>query len=157
MFIAGLLLGVGKLVFLARRAEQYRAVLALAQRSDMALIAAERRTFGFDYAELGAALLHSWRLPEILSFLVGAHLAPSAAQAWQQEATIVFVAADIAAKIAPAIQNRQPASGYLPAYQPEIWQRLGLAQQAIAEIITKSLVQSFEIFEIINPRAAIVF
>jgi HD-like signal output (HDOD) protein len=157
LFIGGLLLGVGKLVFLARRPEQYRDVLAVAPRGDAAMVVAERRIFGFDYAELGAELLKAWKLPEMLQLLVGAHLAPSMATAWPKEALIAFVANDIAAKIAPAIRSRQPLAGYLPDYEPEIWTRLGLDPEIIPEIIATSLVQSFEILEIINPRATMVF
>ncbi len=157
LFIAGLLLGVGKLVFLARRPEQYRDVLAVAPQGEAAIVAAERRIFGFDYAELGAELLKAWKLPPMLQFLVGAHLAPSAAKAWPKEAAIAFVAGDIAARIAPAIQSRQPVANYVPAYEPEIWSRLGLFPEAIPEIIASSLVQSFEIIEIINPGATMVY
>lgn len=157
LFIAGLLLGVGKLVFLARRPEQYRDVLAMAPQGDAAMLAAERRIFGFDYAELGAELLKAWKLPEMLHFLVGAHLAPAAAIAWPKEAMIVHVASDIAAQIAPAIQSRQPAAGYVPDYDEATWQRLGIDGAKISEIIATSLVQSFEILEIVNPRAMMVF
>lgn len=157
LFIAGLLLGVGKLVFLARRPEQYRDILAVAPQGEAAMVATERRIFGFDYAELGAELLKAWNLPPMLQFLVGAHLAPATAKAWPKEAAIVHVAGDIAARIAPAIQSRQPAANYVPVYEPEIWSRLGLFPEAIPEIIAKSLVQSFEIIEIINPGATMVY
>ncbi len=157
LFIAGLLLGVGKLVFLARRPEQYRDVLAVAPQGEAAMVAAERRIFGFDYAELGAELLKAWKLPQMLQFLVGAHLAPATAKAWPREATIVHVASDIAARIAPAVQSRQPVADYVPAYEPEIWNRLGIAPQAVPEIIARSLVQSFEILEIINPGGSMVY
>jgi HD-like signal output (HDOD) protein len=157
LFIAGLLLGVGKLVFLARRPEQYREVLAMATQGDLAMVAAERRIFGFDYAELGAELLKAWKLPELFQFLVGAHRAPLAAKAWPVEAVISFAASDIAASISPAVQSRQPVAGYEPDYEPEIWHRLGLDRSAIAEIIGTSLIKTFEILEIINPRATMVF
>lgn len=152
LFIAGLLLGVGKLVFLARRPEQYREVLAAAPQGDAAMVDLERHLFGFDHAELGAELLKDWKLPEVLQFLVGSHLSPLLAKAWQKEAAIAFAASDISARVAPAIHSRQAMIDYEPEFKPEIWQRLGVEPTAIAGIIAASMVQTFEVLQIVNPR-----
>lgn len=152
LFIAGLLLGVGKLVFLARRPEQYRQVLAVAAQGEAAMVELERRLFGFDYAELGAELLKAWKLPEILQFLVGSHLSPLLAKAWQKESAIVFAASDIAGKVVPAIHSRQPVAGHAPEFKPEIWQRLGVEPETIPDIIAASMVQTFEVLQIVNPK-----
>jgi HD-like signal output (HDOD) protein len=150
LFIAGLLLGVGKLVFLARRPTQYRDVLALAGEGDAAMVAAERRLFGFDYAELGSELLRTWKLPEILPFLVGSHLAPHAAKAWPREAAVVFAAAAIATTIAPAIHGSAPLAGFDLEFEPEVWSRLAIQPAMIPEVITASVAQARELAEIVN-------
>ncbi|HZV54079.1 MAG TPA: HDOD domain-containing protein [Rhodocyclaceae bacterium] len=157
LFIAGLLLGVGRLVFIARRPEQYRQVLAVAPQGDAAMVEIERRLFGFDYAELGAELLKAWKLPEILQFLVGSHLSPLLAKAWQKEAAIAFTACDIAARVAPAMHGHQAVADYVPDFKSEIWQRLGLEPTAIPDIIAASMVQTFEVLQIVNPKGAMVF
>jgi len=151
LFISGLLLGVGKLVFLARRPTQYRDVLAKAAEGETAMVAAERRLFGFDHAELGAELLRAWKLPEILSFLVGSQLSPLAAKAWPREAAVVFAARAIAGRIASAIHDSTPLAGFELEFEPEIWTRLGLQPAVIPEIITASVAQTREIAGIVNP------
>jgi HD-like signal output (HDOD) protein len=157
LFTAGLLLGVGKLIFIARRPDEYRLVLALAPQGPAAVFAAETRLFGFDHAALGAELLQAWKLPEVLTFLVGVQNKPLATHAWAREAAIVHVASDIAGNIAPAVQGRRPAAGYAPDYEDALWARLGLGPEAIPDVIAQSLVQTFEILEIINPRALMIF
>lgn len=77
-FVAGLLRDLGRVLLLelerARYAPLSRDFLAASCGSELAQ--AERRAFGFDHAELGAACLDHWRLPDATCEAVRHHHTP---------------------------------------------------------------------------------
>jgi HD-like signal output (HDOD) protein len=151
MFLAGLLHKVGRLVFYASRPVQYRQVLQDRQHGEAAIIEAERAVFGFDYAQLGAALLRAWRVPSALDEVVEYQLAPLDAPNQVKEAAIVHMAADIAFHMAPDIKARFQLGEYNLTFLESAWDTLNLERAVLAEIMQTSLIQSFELLEIINP------
>ena len=153
MFLAGLLHKVGRLVFYASRPVQYRQVLQDRQHGEAAIIEAERAVFGFDYAQLGAALLRSWRVPAALDEVIEYQLTPLDAPNQAKEAAIVHMAADIAFHMAPDIKARFQLGEYNLTFLESAWDTLNLERAVLAEIMQNSLIQSFELLEIINPPA----
>lgn len=153
MFLAGLLHKVGRLVFYASRPVQYRQVLQDKNNGEAAIIAAEEAVFGFNYAQLGAALLRSWRVPAALDEVVEFQLDPSKAPNYPFDAAIVHVAGDIAYHMAPDIKARFELGEYNLTFRESAWDALGLERSVLAETMQNSLVQSFELLEIINPRS----
>jgi HD-like signal output (HDOD) protein len=153
MFLAGLLHKVGRLAFYASRPVQYRQVLQDQRNGEAAIIAAEEAVFGFNYAQLGAALLQAWRVPAALDEVVGYQLDPLKAPGHAKEAAIVHVAADIAFHMAPDIKARFELGEYNLTFRESAWESLNLEREVLAEIMQNSLIQSFELLEIINPRA----
>lgn len=154
MFLAGLLHKVGRLVFYASRPVQYRQVLQDRQHGEAAIIEAERAVFGFDYAQLGAALLRSWRVPAALDEVIEFQLTPLEAPNQAKEAAIVHMAGDIAFHMAPDIKARFQLGEYNLTFLESAWDTLNLERAVLAEIMQNSLIQSFELLEIINPPAA---
>lgn len=77
-FVAGLLHDVGKLMLMANRPDDYRAVLSLVQRKDLPLTSAEAKVFGATHAEVGAYLLGLWGLPVPIVEAVALHHQPAA-------------------------------------------------------------------------------
>jgi HD-like signal output (HDOD) protein len=152
MFLAGLLHKVGRLVFYASRPVQYRQVLQDKNNGEAAIIAAEESVFGFNYAQLGAALLRAWRVPAALDEMVEFQLDPSHAPDHPFDAAILHVAGDIAYHMAPDIKARFELGEYNLTFRESAWEALGLERSVLAETMQNSLVQSFELLEIINPR-----
>lgn len=158
LFLSGLLHGVGRLVFFVRRPEEYQQVLALSRAGDTSLVDAEVRVFGFDYAELGAALLEGWDLPERLHRPVRHHLAPEAAPAFQREAAIIHLASEMACDIAPCLKTTHEAETYVPDPRAvQSMQMLGLTPAALTEISLDAMAVSLEVLEIINPTTSVTF
>ncbi len=153
MFLAGLLHKVGRLVFYSSRPVQYRQVLMDKDMGEVAVVEAERATFGFTYAELGGALLRAWRVPEALDEVIAHQLAPFEAPYYQKEAAIVHMATDMAYHMSPDIKARFQLGDYNLTFDEEVWASLGLERELLAEIMQNSLIQSFELLEIVNPRA----
>lgn len=158
LFLAGLLHGVGRLVFYARRPEQYRTLLPAAQEGCKALAAAERATFGFDYAELGAALLANWNLPDRLLYSVANQIDFNGAPAaYLREVAITHIANDVTASLAPCLKQRDQPTPYAPTFDPAAAAILGLTLDDLNVIRLDALAQSFEVIEIINPGSTLIF
>lgn len=100
IFVAGMLHGIGRLVFYSRQPELYREVLKMRTESEAAILAREKQIFGFTYAELGAALLAAWKLPEFFQVVIANQLEPLRAETFQKETAILHVARDMAASLA---------------------------------------------------------
>ena len=153
MFLAGLLHKVGRLVFYSSRPVQYRQVLIDKDMGEAAVVEAERAVFGFTYAELGGVLLRAWRVPEALDEVIAYQLNPFEAPYYNKEAAIVHMAADMAFHMSPDIKARFQLGDYNLTFDEEVWTSLELAREQLAEIMQTSLIQSFELLEIVNPRA----
>jgi HD-like signal output (HDOD) protein len=95
-FLMGLLHDVGHLVLLQTRAGDLDAILAESARSGESLLTLERRKLGYDYGQVGAALLERWRLPEPLCAAVGHHLHPHRDDPHAFEAAILHIAVFLA-------------------------------------------------------------
>jgi putative nucleotidyltransferase with HDIG domain len=65
-FIAGLLHDIGKLVMWRRFADRYTSLVRAARPLPKSSCPMEEEKFGFNHAEVGAALLSRWNLPETL-------------------------------------------------------------------------------------------
>ena len=76
-YMAGLLHDVGRLVMLVRLRVEYEALLQPPAEAQ-ALTELERERFGFDHAEVGAALLRRWSVPERIVRAVQQHADPAA-------------------------------------------------------------------------------
>lgn len=158
LFLAGLLHGVGRLVFYARRPEEYRLLLAEKPEDEMALAAAEQQIFGFTYADLGAALLNNWSLPERLCAAIEYQLSPEAAPAaFAREVAIIHIANDIAASLAPCLKQRGAPTPYNPGFSPAAGEILGVSNEDLEAIRLDALTQTFDIIEIINPGSTLIY
>lgn len=154
LFIAGLLHGIGRLVFYARRPAEYRMAIRYAEGGGQGITAAEQRIFGFTYAQLGAALLTLWGLPERLRVAVEYHLTPDDAPAHRKAVAVVHLASGLAANLAPSLKTPAPATPYTPA-QSLFAGHLGLTASDLDDIRGEALAASLEIAEIVQPNATI--
>ena len=158
LFLAGLLHGIGRLVFYARRADEYRPLLAEKPEGEKALAAAEQRAFGFTYANLGAALLKDWRLPERITIAIKHQLHPEAAPAAHaRDVAIIHIANDIAASLTPCLKLHQTPPPYTPGFDPGAAAILGISNEDLESIRLEALSQTFEVIEIINPGSPLIY
>ena len=157
LFLAGLMHGIGRLVFYSRQPDRYREVLQARTAGEAALLEAERRVFGFTYAELGAALMATWKLPEFFQIVIGAQLEPGRADTYRQEAALLHVARDLAASLAPSLKSREPPGPWQPAYDPVAAEILGLGPEVLEGTRVDALAQAFEVIDIINPGASTIY
>jgi HD-like signal output (HDOD) protein len=158
LFLGGLFHGIGRLVLYAKRPEQYREVLQKARVGDSDLVAAERQVFGFTYADVGAALLTAWKLPEKLQVVVGHHLDPTQAPRFAPEVAVVHLASQLTDSLAPCLKTRKTPSPYTPnASAAASMETLGLTADNLDEIHTCALSVCLEVIEIMRPGAGTIF
>lgn len=93
LFVAGLLHDLGSLLINFHHPERARELQAESRACEMRLAQLELEEFGFSHAELGAALLESWNLPEALCAAVRDH--HDAAQASYHLETAILYVADV--------------------------------------------------------------
>ncbi len=153
LFIAGLLSSVGKLIFYSQCPDQYRKALDLAECGECDLITAERRVFGFTYAELSAELFKAWRLPDYLRVAVAYHLRPDRAPDYRMEATIVHVAARIAREFLQTDDIAKPSTGSAPDILAAFTRLLGLPPESLATFPEEVSQSATEIFAMVRPGA----
>jgi len=158
LFLAGLMHGVGRLVFYVRCPMEYREVLYRVQVNGMNLTDAERMVFGYSHAELGAALLESWRLPEKLYVPVRHQLDPASAPYFEKEVAVVHLASGLAANLAPCLKTEYEAETYLPDTRATQSMRLlGLTPAVLKEISLEAQAASLEVLEILHPSTSVRF
>ena len=128
LFLIGVLADTGHLVMYQTVPELAAAAGLAAQAGDETLDAAERRLVGCDFAELGAALLDRWQLPDRFSTAVGAQMLPRLGGAYAAEAATI----NLARCIAEADALDLPSSAAAARVAPEAWGLLGLEAERLA-------------------------
>lgn len=158
LFLTGLLHAVGRLVFYMRRPDEYRTLLAQKPENEQQLTAAEWQAFGFSYAELGAALLSNWWLPQPICKAVQYQLNPQAVPGeYAREAAIVHISNDIAASLSPCLKQRDNSIAWSATYTPYAREVLGLPHEDLEVVRLEALAQTIEIIVIINPNSTLIF
>jgi HD-like signal output (HDOD) protein len=92
LFVAGLLHRVGSLIFYMKLPEASREILMLADGDEQMVPELERQMIGFTYADAGAELARSWKLPLALSEAIHWQLQPEQAGDYCVEACLVHLA-----------------------------------------------------------------
>jgi HD-like signal output (HDOD) protein len=92
-FTVGFLLGIGHVAMLIKAPELVFSTMQESQRLQRPIHTLEREFFGFDYCQLGAALLRQWRIPEFYPQVLECHLYPEHAKpSLQNETEVAYLA-----------------------------------------------------------------
>ena len=133
-FVAGILHDLGQLILCTLLPETVKILLVDCLSSDLPYPALERQYFGFDHAELGAALLSSWKIPQNIVEPVACHHAPQNADKYFREATIIHLADIICQSLGYGLNSE----AYVTPLEPMAWDSLNIPVGAIAEIVKQS-------------------
>lgn len=133
-FVAGILHDLGQLVVCTLLPETVKTLFVDCLSSDLPFPVLERRYFGFNHAELGAALLNSWNIPENIVEPVAWHHTPHKADKYLREAAIVHIADIICQSLGYGLNGE----AYVTPLEPVAWDLLKIPVRAIAEIVKQS-------------------
>ena len=75
-FTAGLMHHVGKTALANSHRDDYERVMSTVYNEGRSFVAVENEVFGFDHAELGAAVVRRWGLPDSLALTIRMHHSP---------------------------------------------------------------------------------
>ncbi|MGE3773504.1 MAG: HDOD domain-containing protein [Gammaproteobacteria bacterium] len=134
VFLHGLLAQIGRLVALLRRPDDCRALLAETGGRLRGLDALERQRWGYDYADLGAALIDAWGLPAEFALPVFAHVAPGRRGASSPIAGLTHVAVVIAV----GIDADDEVADIAAAVEFAIWERYALTPASFTELVDRT-------------------
>ncbi len=149
LFVMGLLHDVGHLIMYHQMPKESSDVLMRAEAEPDLLSQIEKDVFGYTHAQVGAALLKKWRLPDSIVSGVGNHHVTKAAGDAAIESNIVYIANQMTA----VLEHGGPLESLM--------EKLDFEKMAVSEISEKNmqlLIQSIpELFaeskSIITPMA----
>lgn len=151
MFIGGLLHSVGRLIYVTKCPEISREILGIKEQGEDAIINSEIKLLGFTYAELGAELLKSWKLPDSIWQMINHQLTPLESENFKQDTCILHVASKIASSIEPCAKYDFDFTEIEPHFDSGVIDYLELSPNQISYCIDKTLEQTGDIMAIISP------
>lgn len=157
LFVAGLLHAVGQIVMYNRMPAESRAVLEILRSDVHARAAAEQRIFGFDYAEVSAALLESWRLPQSLVEPVRCHLTPGTAVDFRHDAALLCIAREVTLLVEPGFKTDRREPRPSPVIPNAVWAQSQLVPAVLPNALEQVDAQWFEVIDIINPGGSLAY
>lgn len=128
-----LLHDIGKVAIKIRLEDDYSRLTSLIKEKELSMAAAERELLGTDHAEIGERMARTWLLPEKLIEPIACHHNVEKSTVHRAKTSVVHIA-DVLIK----------ASGFglsgddiVPQIQPVAWQKLGLTEDCLEQIIDK--------------------
>lgn len=128
-----LLHDIGKVAIKIRLEDDYSRLTSLIKEKELSMVAAERELLGTDHAEIGERMARTWLLPEKLIEPIACHHNVEKSTVHRAKTSVVHIA-DVLIK----------ASGFglsgddiVPQIQPVAWQKLGLTEDCLEQIIDK--------------------
>jgi len=128
---AALLHDIGKVIIRLKLDEEYEVVLRNNEEKGAVSDLIERQNFGTDHAEVGGWLAQNWNLPEKLSVPIRFHHNVDETEIHQVKASVVHMA-DVLIRASGFSQGGDTS---VPRIQPTAWNRLGLNEGILAEIV----------------------
>lgn len=134
-FIAGLLHDIGSLLLYLQLPEEMTQVLHQHRADGVDLIKAEKEVMGYDYAEVGGALLKKWNLPPLICGAVRYHPMPEKAPDSEQGAAWLI---HLAKLIVELHIDSDPQQGEPSAIDASVWQANKLDPELLPKILEKA-------------------
>ena len=148
LFVEGLLHDIGHMVLYDRLPEQTGEALCLARETGRRLFQVEREVLGFDYAQVGAMLMHEWQLPQSLQDSVHYHPEPAKAQTYPLETSILHVAVQFTVAVTTGLDAEQWAA----SVDPFAWRTTGLGADVYSMLCEEAEERTAETVALFFPK-----
>lgn len=113
-YIAGLLHDVGKVFFAASRPDLWEKAAEMELAESCGSYEAENTQLGMDHGLIGAAVMHQWKLPLLLTEPINLHHSPELATTYKMEARLLAAANALAHCSHDELLLRSKAGEHLP-------------------------------------------
>jgi len=148
LFVAGLMHDVGRLIIAYKMPEECHQVLRLMTLKECTLRDAEQQVMGFDHAQVGAALMAAWSLPESHQMAALYHHDPLQADEFKLESNILYLA-NIIADIAESGAHDENELEQVPT---EVWNTTNVASTDVESILLEARDQFIDALSLFRPR-----
>jgi len=148
-FVSGLLHDIGHLVLAYRETETLRDALEQARAGGHDVVHEERARFGFDYAEVTAALLKRWDLPDSILDPVAFHTRPST---YKGNMYIEVAILHVASVISRAAMWRAEGDDPVPEFDMMSMQVVHLREDDVDDIMKEADSQVVEAIQLLLPE-----
>ncbi len=152
LFVSGLLHDTGHLLLAYRHPEHYAQLRAQSIDTGRTMAAIEQEELGFTYADLGAALLKSWQLPEEIITPVAHHGRPISEVADEHVSEVSIV--HVSSVICRAAAWRSDADEPVPDFEPMALQLNAIDEEKTEMIMNEADEAVIEAIMLLLPEAA---
>ena len=152
LFVSGLLHDTGHLLLAYRSPERFEAIRNKAIESSTPIHIIEKEGLGFDYADLGAALLANWKLPEAIVTPVSLHTKAliTVESDLLRETSVLHVGA----VICRAAVWRSEADEPVPEFDPLALQLNDIDSESTEELMNEADNNVIEAMTLLLPKSA---
>lgn len=127
MFVEGLLRDIGHLLLYEHLPEQAEEAMKTSLNTGELIHVTEQNLMGFDYAQVGKALVDAWHLPKNLGEAICHQHNPSGTPDYQFEAALL----NIAMALTEGFQSPNGQGNWKTLVAPESWALTGLDEESI--------------------------
>ena len=153
-YLSGLFNDIGKLVFYSQQPELAEDILRQSEASSLPIAEIEKRKLSFTCAEVSAALLKQWNLPDII-WLPIAQLHSNSVQLMAKETMLLRLAINITNSIEPELKNTIPAEEIeLPT---DLLAQFNLDEEQIGMAVMEANAECDEVLSIVNPQSSMFY
>lgn len=153
MFTAGLLHDVGQLILYQSEPELSAQILQEAPATDEGVYQTEMQLLGFSHADVGAALMEQWQLPQWLSESIECHHSPALSAHYPLESSILHLANAIANQEEPGRNNIEGCSTQM---DPQALRLTGFCADDSAALIDETNQNFRAVLQIIVPEGILI-
>ncbi len=153
MFVEGLLRDLGHLLLYQHLPEQAEEAMKISAKTGEPVHIAENHLIGFDYTEVGKALVDAWDLPKNLGEAIRHQNHPNETPDYQFEAALL----NIASALTEGFQSPNGQGNWETLVAPESWNLTGLDEETIKVCLLeagKQLSSMLDLMEEAQSRVA---
>lgn len=151
-FLCGLLCDLGHLFIYQAVPELATSAISSAQEKNRPLYQLERTMMGLDYANVGAALMRRWQLPQSLWEPAEYHIEPEKSQEFQLFSSLVHIAAQVTDAVDVAVSDKnEPDKVIFKSISSIAWQITNLTEQMCLDVMPNVDAQLNDVMHLIFP------
>jgi HD-like signal output (HDOD) protein len=149
LFVAGLLHQIGNLLLAAKNPSLFSAIRDQAVAKQIPLAIAQRQELGYDYADISAALLKHWQLPETLTVPVRDHTRDLSEAG--SELTFGVAAVHLGGALSRAALWKSDADEPVPPFDPIALEVTNFDEAAVEPLMNEVDQQLIEAMSLLLP------